>query len=130
MKKRIVMCIAVILVLGIGYIYYLQFCRPSHVVTTYKNSSNNSCSYILVVNANKLVLTDQQAENILYRTCIVYAEAAKCSGITIYLYENKYAFLHDEVYCMAKYESGDSVRYNTKEHPEQFHFRVLPAPEW
>lgn len=126
MKKWMII-LMILLVCGGIYLYDLQFGRASQIITSYKNGSDIYQSVILNVNANKLYLTTSEAEDILCETCFSYGRLARCSDITIYLYKNKYDFLHDKLYCMAEYRSDDLMLYNTKEHPEQFYLEILPA---
>lgn len=129
MKKRIVYgLILLILIMFFEAFVYLQYSRHSQIVTSYKSSHGNTSSVILNVNANKLFLSNQDVYDILYGTCTNYANTARCDKITIYLYANRYSFLHGQVHCMGEWKSNDTLKYNTKDNPEEFWLEILPAP--
>lgn len=128
MKRNIIGSMLLILMIALGAFIYFQNGRDSKIVTSYKNSHGNTSSVILNVNANKLFLTDQNAYDILYKTCINYAGAARCDQITVYLFANRYSFLHDKIHCIGVYKSRDLINYNTKDNPEEFWLELLPVP--
>lgn len=128
MRKRTVFLAFFLICICGSYLCYLQFGRSSRILSSYKLGSGGYQSIILDVNANKLYLTNQEAEDILYKTCFLYGRSAKCREITVYLYKNNYSFLHDKVHCMAVYRSSDLMLYNTKEDPERFYLEIRPAP--
>lgn len=129
MKRNVIRSLLLLVLMTIiGTFIYFQHGRDSRIVTSYKNSHGSTSSVILNVNANKLFLTDQSAYDILYRTCTSYASAARCDQITVYLFINRYSFLHDEIHCIGIYKSKDLLNYNTKDNPEEFWLELLPAP--
>lgn len=117
-KRFLLLLIPFFAMMILGILVYFQFCRESKVITSIKNGDSSSCNYILNVNANKLYLSDQEAEEILIATCKVYA-ADRCDRITAYLFTNQYDFRHDKLYCMAKYEKDNTGAFN---------LTLLPAP--
>lgn len=92
---------------------YLQFCRKAEVVSTFKTSFDNSCSYIIDVSANKLYLSNTEADQIFQEVFDRYSNE-KCHMITIYIYRDRYAMKKGIPLAERIYNNDDSMRFENQ----------------
>lgn len=102
---------------------YLQYGRKAQVVSTFKTGFDNSCSYVIDVSANKLYLTNNEADQIFQEIFDSYANE-KFHMMTIYIYRDRYAMKKGSPLVKGVYSSSDSLKYNSKDNPEVFNLEV------